>query len=79
MNDPNVTAVKPDREARAKRMAEEGSKARDDYSASVEARDSNTARLKALRLEKERVEAEAKAALPAPAPKRRAVKKIRRG
>lgn len=64
------SSVKPDREARAKRMAEEGYKAREEYDAAVEARDLNTARLKTLRLEREKADAAAKAAA-APPPKAR--------
>ena len=62
---------KADREARAKRMADEGRKALEEYATAVEARDQNMARLKGLRLEKEKAEAAAKAAAPPPVPKPR--------
>jgi hypothetical protein len=70
-----VTDPKPvvaEREARARRLAEEGRKAREEHDALVEARDLNTARLRALRLEKERADAEARAAAaPVAAPRRK--------
>lgn len=63
------TNGKSEREARATRMAEEGRKAREEYAVAVEARDQNTARLKALRMEKELAEQAA-----APPPARRVAK-----
>lgn len=54
------------------RQAEEGAKARAEDSAKSVAVTANTARLKALRLDKERADKEAAALVPPPAPKARA-------
>lgn len=54
--DMTIVGTKLAREASVKLKAEEGQRARTDYDASIEARDVNMARLKALRLARAKLE-----------------------
>lgn len=68
-------APSPSSEARAEkaeRLAREAAQARADAAADISARDANTARLKALRLERDRVDNEAAAIASAKAPPKKA-------